>query len=201
MSKSDADLVVETLQGDAKAFEEIVRRYQKLVFNIIYHYLGRSDNLEDLAQEVFLKMYRTLDRYDTNRPLKPWVSKITANSCLDELRRMRSRRMTLFTDLSKDDEDQIENLLERSMEDGSLTAAEAKASLDLLHKAMEDLGKKDRTAFVLRELEGQEYSEVAAALNTSELAVRIRVSRVRKKLQEKLQRVLYGRNLNEHKTH
>jgi len=63
-AKTDAQLVEATVEGDPQAFEEIVERYQRLVFNIIYHYMGRRNEVEDLAQEVFLKVFRALDTFD-----------------------------------------------------------------------------------------------------------------------------------------
>ena len=80
MPKTDEELVKATLEGDTYAFEEIVERYQRLVFHIIYHYVGARDVVEDLAQEVFLKVFRALETFDMRGPLKAWVSRITANT-------------------------------------------------------------------------------------------------------------------------
>ena len=89
MARSDVELVAAVLRGDPHAFEEIVARHQRLVFNIIYRYLGRRDEVEDLAQEVFLKVFASLRSFDNSRPLLPWISRITANRCLDEVWKIR----------------------------------------------------------------------------------------------------------------
>ena len=78
MGLSDRELVESALAGDGSAFQSIVERYQRLVFNIVFHYLGRREEVEDIAQDVFLRVYRSLSRYDPERPLKAWVSRITA---------------------------------------------------------------------------------------------------------------------------
>lgn len=191
MAKSDAELVADILSGDSQAFEELVRRHQRLVFNIIYHYLGQREVVEDLAQEVFLKVFRTLGTFDPSRPLAPWISRITANCCLDQLRRRKRRRVTLFSDLSRDEERQVEEVFDQSVHGEGLTVTEAEDSLKLLESLMGILNKKDRMVFTLRELEGQSYAEIAEAMGVSELAVRIRVSRARRKLQERLERIVY----------
>ncbi len=195
MAKSDAQLVVESLEGDAKAFEEIIRRYQRLVFNIAYHYLGRRNEVEDLAQEVFLKVYRSLGRFDTTRPLKAWIGRITSNACLDEVRKYRTRKVSAFADLSQDEEERIQRGHSDAQAGGSLSDQEAEESFRLLYQAMEQLAEKDRLAFVLREMEGLEYSEVAEALKASQVAARIRVSRARKKLQESVKSLLAQRGV------
>lgn len=190
MAKTDAQLVTAVLEGDPQAFEEIVARHQRLVFNIVYRYLGRRNEVEDLAQEVFLRVFLSLERFDNRHPLQPWISRITVNCCLDELRKIRHRRVTLFSDLSKDEETRFEYLFERFTEGKVLTQVEADESFELLQKVMGKLGKKDKMAFVLRELQGLSYAELAEALNTSELGARIRVSRARKKLQEEFAKYL-----------
>lgn len=195
MEKSDAELVIESLNGGSRAFEEIIRRYQRLVFNIAYHYLGRRNEVEDIAQEIFLKLYRSLDRFDTNRSLQAWVSRIAANACLDELRKIKSRRVSSFADFNQDEEDRINYLFEKTAAGAGLSQQESEESLALLQKAMEELSEKDRMAFVLREMEGMEYAGVAEALNASQTAVRIRVSRARKKLQRRVKAMLSNRGV------
>ncbi|HLV02010.1 MAG TPA: sigma-70 family RNA polymerase sigma factor [Acidobacteriota bacterium] len=192
MPEDDRDLVSRSLDGDSDAFAKLVQNYQQLVFNIIYHYLGPSADVEDLAQDVFLRVYRSLDRIDLGRPLKQWIGRIAANRCLDELRRRKVRKVHLFGDLEMEDRERILETYEGSNQQRSLSRQEAESCLNLLHEAMEDLSAKDRMAFVLREVESIEYPELAEMLNTSEVAARIRVSRARKKLRRKLEKILYG---------
>ena len=191
-AKTDAQLVKATLEGNPRAFEEIVERYQRLVFNIIYHYMGRRNEVEDLAQEVFLKVFRSLDTFDATRPLKSWIARITANTCLDEIRKAPKRKVWSFADLGGDEESKIEYFYERFGQHSALTEEDVEDLFELLEKLMERLNKKDKMAFVLRELEGLSYPEIAKALQSSELAVRLRVSRSKKKLQKDLEEILYS---------
>lgn len=191
-AKTDAQLVKATVEGDPQAFEEIVERYQRLVFNIIYHYMGRRNEVEDLAQEVFLKAFRALETFDATRPLKSWIGRITANTCLDEIRKAPKRKVWSFADLGGDEENKIEYFYERFGQHSSLTEKDVEDLFELLEKLMERLNRKDKMAFVLRELEGLSYPEIAKALQSSELAVRLRVSRSKKRLQKDLEEILYS---------
>jgi RNA polymerase sigma-70 factor (ECF subfamily) len=190
MPKTDEELVKATLEGDPHAFEEIVERYQRLVFSIIYHYVGGRDLVEDLAQDVFLKVFRSLETFDMRGPLKSWISRITANTCLDELRRLRRQKVYTFTDLSADDESRIEEFFEQFTSKGILTESDVSDLFVLLEKLLGRLNDKDKMAFVLREMEGLSYAEVAQAMKTTEVAVRIRISRSKKKLQKELEEIL-----------
>ncbi|MCZ6769122.1 MAG: RNA polymerase sigma factor [Acidobacteria bacterium] len=192
MARTDAQLVKATLEGEPHAFEEIVGRYQRLVFHIVYHYLGRRDEVEDLAQEVFLKVFRSLDTFDAKRPLKAWISRITANTCLDEVRKARKRKIQLFADLGRDEEDRVEYFYERFSQHSTLSERDVQELFELLEKLMGRLNEKDKMAFVLRELEGLSYPEIAQTLETTELAARIRVSRSKRRLQKDLEQVLYS---------
>lgn len=189
MPSSDAKLIQQAREGDREAFEELVRRFQRLVFNIIYHYLGSSNDVEDLAQEVFVKVYQSLDRYDTSRPFKNWIGKITANRCLDQLRRNKSNPVRTLSDLSASDEQEISQLYTSYKAGLQLTEAQSESCFRLLHSAMSNLSEKDRMAFVLRELEGLSYSEIAEMTGATELAVRIRLSRTRQHLEKELRRI------------
>lgn len=193
MARADEELVRASLDGDPHAFEEVIQRYQRLVFNIIYHYLGRRNEVEDVAQEVFLKVYRSLSTYDTTRPLKAWISRIAVNSCLDELRRARKKKMMLFSELTDDERGGLDHFYGRFLQGGGLSETEADRMLRLLQRLIGKLADKDRMAFVLREIEGLEYSEIAAAMETTEVAARIRVSRSKKQLLETLGQALATR--------
>jgi RNA polymerase sigma-70 factor, ECF subfamily len=188
MAATEEDLVQRTLEGDQRAFEEIVRRYQGLVLNIVYHYLGRNNVAEDMAQEVFVKLYTTLSRFDRKRSLKAWIGRITANQCIDELRRTRRQRVQLFSDF--DERQAAGELLAQVRSEEPLTVDQAEKAERLLQYALARLSASERMAFVLHEMEGLPYSELAATMGTTELAARIRVSRSRKKLRKKLEELL-----------
>lgn len=190
MQISDAELVAQALKGDRGAAEEVVSRYQRLVFNILYHYLGPGSDIEDLAQEVFLKFFKNLERYDPKRPLKHWLARIASNQCIDEIRKRQKSPVRLESDLDLEENQSLEQLWLDPNPARGLTQADAERCMDLLQKSMEVLSPKDRLAFVLREVEDRDYGEVAAMMGSSELAARIRVSRAKKQLRKELEGLL-----------
>jgi RNA polymerase sigma-70 factor (ECF subfamily) len=144
--------------------------------------------VEDVAQEVFFKVYKALPNFDKSRSLKAWISRIATNACFDELRKVKVRRTTLFSDLADEDESPSPAIYEKFVSHGYLTEEESDAAYRLLQELMSQLSPKDKMAFVLREMEGLEYKEIASAMGSSEVAVRIRVSRSRKTILEALKR-------------
>ena len=91
----DRDLVARCRKGDPLAFEELVRKHQQMVLNLAYHYLGYHNDIEDVAQKIFIKVYFSLPKFDTRRPFFPWLYRIAINQCYDELRRLRRLKIRL----------------------------------------------------------------------------------------------------------
>lgn len=179
----DLLLVEEVLAGNEDAFRRLVEKYERRIFGIVYHYLGPGDEVEDVAQEVFIKIYKGLSGYDASKPFAPWAYRVAVNRCLDELRRRRLRRSIRFSELTPAEEAQTHRLLQKFQSD-ELGDDDVASSAQILQKILARLNDKDRMAFVLREVEGMEYEQLAALMKSSQNSVRIRVFRARKKLKE-----------------
>ena len=110
----DRELVARCQKGDPLAFEELVRKYQQTVLNLAYHYLGYQNDVEDVAQKIFTKVYFSLPKFDTQRPFFPWLYRIAINQCYDELRRMRRQKIRTFSELSLEETNSIENLISQN---------------------------------------------------------------------------------------
>jgi len=191
MKKSDSELIADILEGEQSAYEELVRRYQSFVFNVVYHYFAKREDVEDIAQEVFLKVFQGLHSYDADRPFKHWLGRIASNMCIDEFRkRKRGRMISLESDLGKDEKADIEQLYQGAESNSFLSVGGTEAGLHFLKKAMDTLSEKDRMTYVLREVEGLAYDEIGSMLGTSVVAARIRVSRARQQLKAKLEEML-----------
>ena len=91
MGRADIDIINRCLEGDDSAFEELVTRYKNLVFNTSYRMLGSYEEAEDASQEVFIRIYKSLRRYDPQYKFSTWVVKITTNYCLDILRKKKEK--------------------------------------------------------------------------------------------------------------
>jgi len=169
--------------GDDTAFEELVRKYQQPLFNLIYHNMGRRNDVEDIAQKIFSKVYFSLPKFDNNRPFFPWLYRIVINQCYDEMRRARRRRSLTFSELNLQDSENIENLI-RQEEIAGAPADEREELHLLLHKMLDRLPEKQRRALVLRDLEDVSYEKMAELLNCSEQAARLKVFRARTHLRD-----------------
>jgi RNA polymerase sigma-70 factor (ECF subfamily) len=181
-----ASLVREVLAGDSSAFERIVMRFERRVMTLALRLLGSRDDAQDAAQEVFLRAFKYLHRLDLQRPIDPWLLRMTINVCRD-IGRQRQQRQTAFPEAI---------VLEEVAADGSSDPHNGFAGeqqRQMLWKALDSLPAKERLAIVLRDVEGLPTSEVAAILQSSEATVRSQVSRGRLRIREALDRMTGGR--------
>jgi RNA polymerase sigma-70 factor (ECF subfamily) len=180
-------------KGDATAFEVLVHKYQAPVLSLVRRYLGsRSSGVEDVAQEVFLRIYRARDTYEPRAKVGTWIYRITVNTCLNEIRRLRAdknRRIAGFSAVFED-----ESAADAALEDVSaaapldrVEASETQESLrDAVARAVDALPEQQRLAVVLSRWHGLGYEEVAAALGTTVPAVKSLLTRARDHLRASL---------------
>jgi RNA polymerase sigma-70 factor (ECF subfamily) len=177
---SDSLWVQRTLAGDPQAFGELVRRYERDVFNLAYRMLNERGEAEDAAQEAFMRAYVNLDRYDPERPFKTWLLSITSNHCIDRLRRRRLTWLSLeeplpphpalTSDIPGPEEAMLTN--ERNL---------------LVQEMLAGLSPDYRLAVVLRYWYDLSYAEIAEMLGTTESAIKSRLFRARQALAEYLE--------------
>jgi RNA polymerase sigma-70 factor (ECF subfamily) len=185
----DRDLVTKCQKGDTAAFEELVRKYQQTVFNLTYHYIGYREEVEDVAQKIFTKIYFSLPKFDVGRPFFPWLYRIAINQCYDELRRIRRQKTHTFSELSADETYSIENLISQN-ETPVIPDEDRREMRALLRKVLGQLPDQQRMAIVLRDLEDIPYSRIAEILKCSEQAARLKVFRARTRLKTLLEKTL-----------
>jgi RNA polymerase sigma-70 factor (ECF subfamily) len=185
----DYDLVIQCRQGDPHAFEELVRKYQQIVLNLVYHYMGHRNDVEDIAQKIFIKIYLSLPKFDDRRPFFPWLYRIAVNQCYDELRRIRRRRVRTFSELSLEEAGRVEKLISQS--DVSPVSDEDRQEMRaLLYRLLDRLPDQQRLAIVLRDLETISYKKMAEILKCSEQAARLKVFRARVRLKSLMEKAL-----------
>ena len=181
---SDADLIHAFRQGDETAFEELVRRYQRAVSNVIYLTLGDRQEVEDLTQEVFIRAYRSLSRFDENAKLYSWLYRIAVNLCIDEVRRKKIRK-TISLNLMTESALERERKSKDSHSPATAELLKAENS-DVILKALKKLSPAYRSALVLREYENMAYEDIADSLGVSVQAVKSRIFRARQEMRELL---------------
>jgi len=185
-------LVIERcLAGEPEAWEEIVRSHNRRIYNICYRFTGSPDDAEDVTQEVFIKIYRTLKSYDSQKgAFTTWITTVTRNLLVDNYRRNKMDRLSESIDAPMgSDEDSLTraDLIadnKPAQDDRVATQQTQKMVQDALLKVSPDL----REALILRDLHDMDYKEIAAALRVPEGTVKSRINRGRTELARLLQR-------------
>jgi RNA polymerase sigma-70 factor (ECF subfamily) len=186
-----AMLVRRCISGDAAAWEEIVQRYHRRIYNICYRFAGSGDDAQDLTQEVFIKMYRTLNSYDVDRgAFMTWVTTVTRNLLVDHFRKTKQERLTDSLDTTSSGHEDAMPLSEQIPDrgpspDSRVQSREAKESV---HEALQKLSPELREAVILRDLQDMDYREIATVLKVPEGTVKSRINRGRAELARLLQR-------------
>ena len=183
MPNDDADLLARIRDGNLEEFAELVRRYQQRVFALLHRYERDQQKLEDLAQETFVKIWKSLHQFDARAPFEHWLTKIAVNVALDHLRKEQRRRNEIS--LAELGDDALEWLRTGDGRSG----LEAREAAELLAFAMRDLSPAEQMVITLQELEGRSVKEIAALTGSSGIAVRVRASRGRSKLRLALTRL------------
>lgn len=169
-----AEIIERAQRGDAAAFSEIIERFQVSVYNLCYRMLSHNaGDAEDAAQEVFLKVWKNIGRFDANRTFSTWVLSIATNHCIDLIRKKRVSTI------------EIDETLEEILPDSIATPKQELAQKErsgLIRRILDGLSETDRAIVVLRYWDELPDREIAAALGLSEAAVKSRLFRARKQL-------------------
>jgi RNA polymerase sigma-70 factor (ECF subfamily) len=186
-----AALLRRCMAGDAAAWEEIVQRYHRRIYNICYRFAGSADDAQDLAQDVFIKMYKTLDTYDVGRgAFMTWVTTITRNLLVDHFRKTKHDRVTDSLDAAPSEHEDAMPLSDR-IQDKSLppdARVQSREAGEAVHSALQKLSPELREAVILRDLQDMDYKEIATVLRVPEGTVKSRINRGRAELARLLQR-------------
>lgn len=194
--KSDRDLVLACQRRDPAAFEELVKRHQRTVYALLYQLAPDWQDTADLAQEVFIRVWRSINNLRNPASFRGWLTQITTNLFYDELRKRPRRVPTVSMDdpINEGGEETIEQAT-RDIADTSTLPDERILTNELsgaIRQAMTMLPEQFRTAIVLREIEGLSYEEIAVLTKTEMGTVKSRIARARNKLQELLKPYLSG---------
>jgi RNA polymerase sigma-70 factor (ECF subfamily) len=176
----DRELVRRAQAEDQGAFEELVRRHQHRVVAVAGGILRQREDVEDIAQQVFVKAYFSLKRFDQRAAFSTWLYKITVNECWDLLRKRKVRPLVYESDLSEDQARQFGAPEERSTPRPDISdTLEARQKVERL---LECLDERDRMMLVLKEVEGFAVEEIAEILDLNANTVKVRLFRARRKI-------------------
>jgi RNA polymerase sigma-70 factor (ECF subfamily) len=190
-NSEEAALVRRVQARDEMAFREIVERYQAKVFSIIYGILRNHNDAEDIAQQVFSKVYFSIRNFDFRSSLLTWIYKITVNECYDYLRKKRVRKLVYESDFSEEDALRME--ASDPAVDPSVPVDRRLAQQDLVMKLLDRVSEEDRSLILLKEVEGHSVEELASMTGLNENTIKVKLFRTRQKLVKAAQRLNRGR--------
>ncbi len=176
----DRELVRRAQGEDKEAFEELIRRHQHRVFAVASGILRKREDVEDIAQQVFVKAYFSLKRFDQRAAFSTWLYKITVNECWDLLRKKKVRPLVYESDLSEEQARQVMTSAEKVNPGQDISEKlEARENVERL---LEGLDERDRLMLILKEVEGYSIEEIAEVLNLNGNTVKVRLFRARRKV-------------------
>jgi RNA polymerase sigma factor (sigma-70 family) len=174
-SPSDAELIERCLRKDNTAWDAVVARFRRKVFHIAYKFTGKHDEAEDLTQEIFLRVFRSLEKFNRDADFSTWLSSVARNHCIDHYRASKREREVLVEDLVAFD-------LAPASSGNPHRALEERDRRSFVRRGLEMLPEKLREAVVLRDLQGLSYQEMADRLHLPEGTVKSRINRGREEL-------------------
>jgi RNA polymerase sigma-70 factor, ECF subfamily len=175
----DAAVVTSFLGGEERAFQELVERYQTRLLNFIYRTIGDREKAEDLVQEVFIRVYRHLHRFDRSKKFSTWIYTIASNLAKNELRNRSRNPLVLFQTIKKNWQDEDRPLQFEDPASRPDDLYRKRHLRELVEESVAQLPEHHREVFVLRELEGKSYEEIAEITSCNLGTVKSRLNRAR----------------------
>src|SRR3954454_18358418 len=176
-------LIEQCLAGDQLAWEQIVRQNWRKVFNVAYKFVGKHDEAEDLAQDIFVKIFKSLGTFDRRANFQTWLISVSRNLCIDHYRSVRKERETIDRGVVADD------LAPVSTEPSPMAALEHRDRVTLLRYALAQLPDTLRTAVLMRDIQELSYQEIADKLRLPEGTVKSRINRGRTELARQIRKL------------
>jgi RNA polymerase sigma-70 factor, ECF subfamily len=180
MERTEAELIAAVLKGNAASFEPLVQKYSPRVFATARRYARRESEIEDIAQEVWLKAFKKLKSFRGEAPFEHWLMRLTVRTCYDFLRRHQRNRESAFSDLTEPEND----WLERFVTQPEAVSENADAARLLIARVLERLSPSARLIITLLEIEDRSVKEIAALTGWSVPLVKVRAFRARAEMRK-----------------
>ena len=187
---TDPQVVAAHLAGDPWAFEELVGRYQRRLLNFVYRTIGDRERGEDLVQEVFIRVHRHLHRFDQSKKFSTWIYTIASNLAKNELRNRSRNPLVLFQTIKKNWEDDHRPLQFEDHRNRPDDLYRKRHLRNLVEWTVKQLPEHHRVVFVLRELEGKTYEEIAEITACNLGTVKSRLNRARNRFAQVIEPLL-----------
>src|SRR6266516_3523346 len=185
MERTEAELIAAVLQGDATSFEPLIAKYSPRVFATARRYARLEREVEDIAQEVWLKAFQKLGSFRGEAPFEHWLMRLAVRTCYDFLRGHQRNRETTFSELSEPESD----WLDRYVNDPSSAAEDAAAARQLLERVLSQMSPAARMVITLLEIEERPVKEIAKLTGWSVALVKVRAFRARAEMRKRLAKI------------
>jgi RNA polymerase sigma-70 factor, ECF subfamily len=176
-------LIQRCLDGDQSAWERIVQLHRRKVFNVAYKFVGRHEEAEDLTQDIFLKVFKSLDTFDRRANFQTWLISVSRNLCIDHYRSVRQERQTIDYQVDPNELSPVAH------EPGPIAAIEQQDRVVLLREALAALPESLRKAVLMRDIQELTYQEIADRLHLPEGTVKSRINRGRTELARQIRKL------------
>ena len=177
----ERELIRKAKQGDMLAFEELILKHEKIVYNVALRMMNHSEDAKDISQEVFLKAYLSVANFDERSIFSTWLYRITHNTCIDEMRKRKGKQSYSLEEELENEEGSMQRQIadEGDTPEESLLRQEQKSEI---LQALDTLSEEHKAAIILRDVKGLSYEEIAEILELSLGTVKSRISRARNQL-------------------
>jgi RNA polymerase sigma-70 factor, ECF subfamily len=170
-----------TQRGESEAYALLVERYQRRIFSLVYRIVRRREEVEEVAQEIFIKAFVAVGGYNFEASFGTWLMRIGINHCYDHLRRRKASRVTYFSELTEEGERAILGAAESHKEGGERIEVDLE-SRDVAAKLLQRAPAEDRVILTLKELDDRSVEEIAGMLKLKPSTVKVRLHRARKRM-------------------
>lgn len=180
----DRTIVKKAIKGNKNALEKLIIKYEKKVYNIAYQIFGNEHDANDMAQEVFIKVYKSLHKFNFKSTFSTWIYRITVNTCIDEYRKKSKNSKVEYMDETIKQQDSI---IQKQFIDKGLTPEEEiikNENIKFVRESIDELKEDYRIIIILRDIKGYSYENIADILDISIGTVKSRISRARSKLKK-----------------
>ena len=175
----DQDIIAKARTGDAAAFNQVVAAYRRRILGTISRLIGRPEDVEDVAQEVFVRLYYSLDQLRTPEVFEPWLYRLTVNASYDYLRRARRRNESRMADLSEQQVTMADSMAGNRQDHEERQKGETREFVNALFR---HVSEEDRILLTLKEVEGLSLKELEQIYEVNENALKVRLFRARQRV-------------------
>ncbi len=182
MQDNELLLIKRSIKGDVDAFEELIKDYKKMAYNIALRVLRNKEDAEDVSQEALVKVFKNIDSFNMQSTFKVWLYRIVMNTCLDFKRKKKIVTYSIDKPLESDESEILQDIPDNSNNPDIII--QNKLESQMLYDCIEMLDDDFRMVIVLRDLQNLSYKDIASILSCNEGTIKSRLNRARKKLRD-----------------